>query len=91
MIDHRPLPISVGKTTVQSLLYPTKVMVHEDTLLVSDAGHHRVLVCSLDGTVKVSKIFILWFSISGLILRSCAIFLNVDWQIMQLIRSENSG
>lgn len=54
IIDHRPLPISVGETAAPSgLLYPTKVLVQDDELVISDAGHHRLLICSLDGHVKV--------------------------------------
>lgn len=92
IIDHRPLPISVGETAAPSgLLYPTKVLVQDDELVISDAGHHRLLICSLDGHVKVglSHFFLLLLPSIGFINIGCSIIHAVPYRSRQWWDQEN--
>ncbi len=55
LIDRRPLELGLepaGKTT--PLRFPGKVIAHEATerLVISDTGHHRIIVADLDGRVQ---------------------------------------
>ena len=40
------------KDPATTLRFPGKVLVTSDALYVSDANHHRILACKLDGTIK---------------------------------------
>ena len=46
MIRPDPLPISPGVTSQSP--YPTKVTAEDDTLIISDAGLHKIFILSLD-------------------------------------------
>lgn len=47
-------------TTGQGLLYPGKVALSPSgtRLAISDSGHHRIIVCSIDGTVQVISCYL---------------------------------
>lgn len=48
------LPITVGESFKSSfLMYPSKVCVNDELLIVSDTGNHRVVICSLNGNIQV--------------------------------------
>jgi thiol-disulfide isomerase/thioredoxin len=40
------------KTPASELLFPSKVLVHGDRLVIADSGRHRLLIADLDGTVR---------------------------------------
>ena len=46
MIKPDPLPISPGVTSQSP--YPTKVTADDDTLIISDAGLHKIFILSLN-------------------------------------------
>lgn len=53
-VEHCSLPISAGTAAPHSyLFYPTKVSVHNDSLIISDCGNHRIIICSRNGHVEV--------------------------------------
>lgn len=55
LIDRQPLPVSLERERIrtQALAFPGKVLADGTTgrLFVADTNHHRVLVCTFDGTV----------------------------------------
>ncbi|XP_067942575.1 NHL repeat-containing protein 2-like [Watersipora subatra] len=52
-LNHNSLPIAIGQSvSPSSLFYPTKVLAQDNELIISDSGHHRVIICTLNGNVK---------------------------------------
>ena len=56
-LDHRPLTFKPEQPPETPLLFPGKLLVDgtQNRLFISDSGHHRIVVASLDG--KVYQIF----------------------------------
>ena len=61
MIKPDPLPISPGVTSQSP--YPTKVTADDDTLIISDAGLHKIFILSLN-ELKVQVSLNLFTSLS---------------------------
>jgi thiol-disulfide isomerase/thioredoxin len=53
VLAERPLDVAVDAEADNTLLrFPGKVHLHEDRLFVADTGHHRVVVCDLEGRIQ---------------------------------------
>jgi len=55
-ISDDKLPYEPTGQTMDSILkYPSKIYVDKDRLIISDAGHNRLLQCDKQGRIMVSK------------------------------------